>query len=586
MVPLGGRNKGKGGSRFGRFLKGKGKAVTAILVVLVLLVTATAMSISELITMFEESDEDEDQEGSFTEQVLYVRMTSGTPKKKGDPVKGATVTLTSQKGQNNQQAGDNIEMGPTDDNGEAYVVINGNTSLTAPCPKEFDTDGDGIPDKFEAKYSGGNTWYSMAVGPGSAYTSGPDGNTSNYSSRFGFARISASQNHLKDQSSKPAPSDTWHIVGRQMNDSTAAKRFPYHSMVYVQNAQGYSYGTALVEDCGSDIKKNGALLDCWAPYSKYYNPYREGKLSMSQYLKAMGVPCDKTGYPTVNFLKGTVYVLDTSSNGIAKQYESHITANGGQAWPGSAPSTPGKVADEKDQNHWYTVTCTNPDSNWPLKLDYQAAVAATRENPVVVDANPLHNWYYEFWSETITVGADGAGGDFDEAKKGISTGTFTDSKSGRTYTLFSQEAPSGYVVNGKDQTAWFHEHGCSPTSTAIVASGFGLKVTPMTVAGENNFSRAFRTNQRSITKRNVKVSACHGNRNISEVQKTLASGKPVIVLTGGGRVGNKTYGGHWYALLGLKGNKAFLADPGWWGTKNNGWYSFSSLQFEQWYAIG
>lgn len=410
MVPLGGRNKGKGGSRFGRFLKGKGKAITAILVVLVLLVTATAMSISELITMFEESDEDEDQEGSFTEQVLYVRMTSGTPKKKGDPVKGATVTLTSQKGQNNQQAGDNIEMGPTDDNGEAYVVINGNTSLTAPCPKEFDTDGDGIPDKFEAKYSGGNTWYSMAVGPGSAYTSGPDGNTSNYSSRFGFARISASQNHLKDQSSKPAPSDTWHIVGRQMNDSTAAKRFPYHSMVYVQNAQGYSYGTALVEDCGSDIKKNGALLDCWAPYSKYYNPYREGKLSMSQYLKAMGVPCDKTGYPTVNFLKGTVYVLDTSSNGIAKQYESHITANGGQSWPGSAPSTPGKVADEKDQNHWYTVTCTNPDSNWPLKLDYQAAVAATRENPVVVNANPLHNWYYEFWSETITVGAEGTGG--------------------------------------------------------------------------------------------------------------------------------------------------------------------------------
>lgn len=117
MVPLGGRNKGKGGSRFGRFLKGKGKAVTAILVVLVLLVTATAMSISELITMFEDADdEDEDQAGAFTTVTLYVQaMNTGNK-----PVENVTVDL---QPTTKNKDGSEIQLPATGKDGIASTVI-------------------------------------------------------------------------------------------------------------------------------------------------------------------------------------------------------------------------------------------------------------------------------------------------------------------------------------------------------------------------------------------------------------------------------------------------------------------------------
>lgn len=117
MVPLGGRNKGRNGTRFGRFLKSKWKAVTAILVVIVLLVTATAMSISSLITMFEDADdEDEDQAGAYTTVTLYVQAMTTDNK----PVANVTVDL---QPTTKNKDGSEIQMPATGKDGIASTVI-------------------------------------------------------------------------------------------------------------------------------------------------------------------------------------------------------------------------------------------------------------------------------------------------------------------------------------------------------------------------------------------------------------------------------------------------------------------------------
>lgn len=411
-LPLDGANKGKNGSSFGRFNRKHWKVVTAIIVAIVLVVLAIASSIASLIMMI---TSDDDGEGASTTTYLYVQLMKGSKDSPGKGIEGANVVLKQQIKDNPAE----YTLGPTDKDGIAFMVLPtaGAANFTAPCPSEYKPDSKGRPTVNYCKViKRGATIYSQQRphGSGSSFHGG-------YGKGFGWARLSAKSDHLSSQEGKPAPSDTWHIGAIQMpvSDSSGnSDGLYYHELTYVSQAQGYDYGTTLIEDCGSGLAGNHAVMDIYEPYTKYYgwhgsSNYGDSMASLTPWLKAMGLS-------GVDFGNGQVYVLGNSKDEsikAGKKIRSQITANGGQNWPGLTPAVPGsmgvgnsgKKGESKENTDAYKVVYQKSETNSASSdLSWQAMASGTKESPYIVSGS---GYFYKFWTVTVTNGTGLTGQD-------------------------------------------------------------------------------------------------------------------------------------------------------------------------------
>lgn len=575
MVPLQGRNNSRGGS-FGRFMRRRGKAVTAIVLVLVLLITATAMSISSLISMLEEQDEEDQQEGNagaFTTVTLYVQATNLSDK----PVANVTVDL---QPTTKNKDGSEIKMPATGKDGIASTVIG--------------TSGGA----FDAPTNG--TSYYMTC---SAYN--PSGQKQKRNFAAGIRPLTHSSGVTNGD----------HKLRCQPGVIAADPFiFPHGTIVYIQEVSsktlkptGYVYGYAESADTGTFLDRNhnnygtasasqGSKVAGYAPQGAHDR--KGGKV----YKRGADLWFDTVGEASQFGVKlCKITIVDATKPGCYKgadfsgrkssgngAYERQATyarlvkARGGTVLNGSG----GVTTSYGD----YTVTCTGGltcgkyGASGSLDVDSLVQGVNTKQKITIPGG------YLYFW---VDISSDSGDSDFDKTKSKMSKGEVT--INGHHYILFSQAAPAF------DST--FVQHGCCPSSLAIVGTGFGLKITPKTIANEHGgysggwgqYSNIGNSKQ-SLIKRGVKVSGPQSVSTSAIVNYLKTTGNPVVVRFQGGHhtVGTYTYGnirGHFFTILGYReknGGQVFIGDPGNYRSDNNGWYStsvISKAKLKAWYKI-
>lgn len=377
----------------------KGKARKWLIIgVAVLLILAIGASAGLNIAILFNDEEDEDEsDGMSTVTYLYVQLMQGSKDKPGKGIAGANVVLKQQIKKDPAE----YTLGPTDKDGIASMVLptGGAAKFTYPCPPEFKPDSKGRPTVAFKIYHKGNTFYSQGTNHG-------------YGSGFGFSQISAKQDHLTSQEGKPAASDTWHILAKQGSGSHS-NGMCYDEVCYVAQKDGYDYGTGIIEDWGSGLTGNGADIDCYAPYSKYYSNGQDNYSGLMKWFKAMGVPTN-TSFAHGD---GTVYVMgkdEADSKAYGKKIREQITANGGQPWPGTTPADPrtggGSSSGSKGEDtSAYTVSYKKGGtSSGSSKVSWGSITSGTQDNPYIVSAS---GYFYKFWTVTVTNGTGITGQD-------------------------------------------------------------------------------------------------------------------------------------------------------------------------------
>jgi len=258
--------------------------ITAVILLLIMMLSTV---LQVIFLLFSDDDDESDTAGMSTTTYLYVQLLDADNK----GIQNATVHLKQDTSKNPTE----YQLGPTDKDGIASMVmpIGGNAKFTYPCPPEFKPDSSGRPTVYFKVYHHGNTFYSQ-------------GSNHGYGSGFGFSQISAKQDHLTSQEGKPAASDTWHILAKQ-GRGNKSNGMCYDEVCYVAQKGGYDYGTGIIEDWGSGLTGNGADIDCYAPYTKYYAG-GESMKSLNAWLADMGIPSG-TSFAHGD---GTVYIMGKS----------------------------------------------------------------------------------------------------------------------------------------------------------------------------------------------------------------------------------------------------------------------------------
>ena len=113
--------------------------------------------------------------------------------------------------------------------------------------------------------------------------------------------------------------------------------------------------------------------------------------------------------------------------------------------------------------------------------------------------------------------------------------------------------------------------GCGITSISIVLTGLGIDITPDVFKNQHSAGDGY-------VEQHLKEYGVQYKRlsSMSEIVEELKKGNPIIYHVRGGRVGDKTYAGHYCTLLGINENgELFLGDPG--STHNCGYFPQSKF---------
>ena len=184
--------------------------------------------------------------------------------------------------------------------------------------------------------------------------------------------------------------------------------------------------------------------------------------------------------------------------------------------------------------------------------------------------------------ENITLSGSYVGEGKEEGNDSKNKGYFTNA-GGIKYHTYNQSAYGSMWTN----------HGCGPTSCAIILSGLTGKEREPTeifpnLTGNTSFEKELIP---LLNKYNIKTeqyysgkakSGNYNGNNLNDkdkkfILKQLAKGYPIIIfMKAGGSYNGCTYNGHFMTLLGVKENgDVYVGDPGGWG--RDGWIGLDKL---------
>lgn len=504
----------------------------AIILVVVLLVISIASSIISLISALM-SEENNSDAGSYITVTLYVQATDMSNK----PLKDVVVDLKPTK---KNKDGSEIKMPATDKEGIASVML-GTSGGAADAPGQGQTVylSCSYYNDVGGTHCGPHTQIGVcAADPyiiphGSViYVQAVDPKTLKPNGKvYGYAEAT----------------DTGGFLTKKYNNKLTSKGQAYN---------GHKQG--VYDEYGGKIYKRA--VDLWMP-SEQGNHWGT-RLCAVTIVKKTNPGCWDSKYCGPGGEKGKEQQGSNLNNLYSYRAGSTILPNGNL-------SDAVKYGD-------YVVSCTGGLNSKQGSNSLNVDTLVNGDPQVITVAGGK----LKFW-----VDISESSGDFNQAKKGMSKGTVT--INGRTYILYSQASPAG--------DADLRAHGCCPTSTAIIATGFGYNLTPIGVrkeAGGVYAARSIDNSKKSLTKRGTSVTKASG---VSETKiiEYLKSGNPIICRIDGGRshtVGSHTYTcGHFFTILGYDSSKGiFIADPGTWNSDNNGWYPtsyISKMHLAAWYMI-
>lgn len=287
----------------------------------------------------------------------------------------------------------------------------------------------------------------------------------------GFAGLK--EGHVSKE--KNSASDSWHVMGLMPGSNLAGqsnykaamarKKSSHPALLYAYSPNGFSYGTGIGIDTG--YGKASQLADLYLPYNKYYGKYgishhasddtggkRRGPNNVNgvqgapysqtiyKYFKSLGVDPKKAYEQTWDKNVNELYELDDSGDKIGGKPRGQALKKmmeKDQAWP--TTMTGGKVkqdakTDDDKMNDYYFLACKLTDEgakkygsgkyhNWygEHTADHRLSKieACSRSDPYVVKCGngATGEWTLLFWTEVVTVGAEGGSlnGDFSDWNK-------------------------------------------------------------------------------------------------------------------------------------------------------------------------
>ena len=226
-------------------------------------------------------------------------------------------------------------------------------------------------------------------------------------------------------------------------------------------------------------------------------------------------------------------------------------------------------------------------------FDYilKAASGVTKQEKTLSELLDASSFDLETFIPTDNINSNGVSGEGasggsenNEAGDGYKT---TFSVGTRVYKNFKQSDGSWnktYVSGWKAGSNMFNS-GCGLTSIAVIATGYGLNVTPGDVAALVNSGQYGYEQLEQILNHYIGKSCNWQYSNINEnIINQLKAGKPVMVHT-------KYYGGHFFCILAISddGSQVYVSDVGGYyvGEDRNGWKSLSFLnRFDRCMLIG
>lgn len=153
------------------------------------------------------------------------------------------------------------------------------------------------------------------------------------------------------------------------------------------------------------------------------------------------------------------------------------------------------------------------------------------------------------------------------------------SANGKSYKEYKQSRGSYKDVKYSDGTV--ASSGCGPTSSAIVASGYGSNYNPGTLIkaarskyGVSNFTACPDSTGKMLKTAGLSYKYTTGVSK-SELQKHLKKGKPAVVSVNSSCGAMFTGATHYIAILNINGDKVYVSNPN--PKKTTGWVNISNV---------
>ena len=141
----------------------------------------------------------------------------------------------------------------------------------------------------------------------------------------------------------------------------------------------------------------------------------------------------------------------------------------------------------------------------------------------------------------------------------------------KSFKVYCQGAGPWQSTPLNEPSGNIRDAGCGITSVSIVLTGLGVDITPDVFKNQHSAGDGY-------VEQHLKEHGAQYKRlsNMSQIVEELRKGNPIIYHVNGGRVGEKTYKGHYCTLLGINENgEIFLGDPG--STHNCGYFPQSKF---------
>ena len=379
-----------------------------------------------------------------------------------------------------------------------------------------------------------------------------------------------------------APEMTFELLEKSDNTKSLVDIFKYIMYIYtgidygITDASQIAFIFSTVPYGGSDYNVNTTLSA------------DELVLTKDQLTDAIektypGEPLEETRKNLLSCVDDFIYIQENNKvNAVFAVAVTIIESSGGTNWVAIDPST----------YNWYSIKGSyngNSNNGWRVYSSFNESVRdfgnliangsyyfKTGKFTVSTIAPTYCN---ETWGNNViaemtkiynSIGITGATGGT-EGSTGNNT-TFT--VGGRTYINYKQIEPSYKSIQlATYPNSTLYSAGCGITSDAIIASGFGSKLTPV---GVNSLGS--RDHAGILTKLTGHRWTRYRSFNKTDVVNSLKSGNPVIARVEG-YGGFFSSSGHFFAILSISedGNSIYVSDPASRKNSRNGWMKTSIL---------